>query len=227
MVLEYTEKLFAEFLKQERISFEYEPQDLNPTHPDFKFEVGGLKYLVEIEDIEVSTEQAVNFQGLLKSGSSVYSINRQLLHKQIKRKIDSASDQLKLHAADFDQLIILIGHRSPLINIDSSNIFAAMTGDDYLSIALKPLPDSGIAAVEVSHRVNGAFRFNSSDSGEMQTRHKYISAVGFVERFRDLDSMMLRLNLISNSLGNKPLSPTALIGTRVKTSIPDIKFQDI
>lgn len=179
-----TELLFEAYLGERGISFEYEPFGSGETNPDYRFEKDGVRVLVEVKELEETPFDKALRTGLERHGEHIsFSLDPRDFHNILRRRIDSASKQLKPHENDADCLLILLGKKDPgYQEISTDVLFYTMYGDIYLSFPMDP--NTGIAGEAQSClKVDGALRKNRPGTGAMYSPHQYISAVGTVQEF--------------------------------------------
>src|SRR5687767_7171729 len=124
-----TDEQFELYLQQRGIkAFEYEPYGSQDKNPDYLVKTKNAKILVEVKELEkLPLDRAA--QGDLKT-LKTFTLDPRVEYDILRRRIDSASKQLKPHSANVDYTIIILGKKDGFdISIDT--LFYAMFGDPY------------------------------------------------------------------------------------------------
>lgn len=216
MKSEPTREKFEKWLHESQIDFEYEPFGNNQKNPDYSFKFDGKSYLVEVKDL-------IGLEGIfnppIRQGVA-FSIDQEKLCRKIKSRISKAAEQLKAHKEEFNFLLVVIGETGPIPIVENRSVFNAMFGSDYLSIPIDPVSKAAvIGKATLQRRTNGQLRYNKRLEGllTMDTRHSYLSGVGYFEF-----TTPIKLSIISNVLGEKPITMNDLKLGAVNIEVPKI-----
>jgi len=173
--------MFESYLRQRGISFKYEPFGDANKNPDYLVRANGKKILFEVKEIEKLPFDIAS-EGSLKTGKA-FGLNPVVEYNLLRRRIDTASKQLKPYTDQVDYSIIILGKKDGF-GIDIDALFYAMFGDPYISIPIDPSTGGGsMEKSTLEMKVTGSFRKNRPQTKMMYSLHNYVSAVGLIKSF--------------------------------------------
>lgn len=173
-----TDLMLENYLQQEQIPFQYEPfgdREQGTRSPDYMFEKVGKKILVENKELEQTlldkvipnTAQSLNLQGGLNL---------------LRRRVDSASKQLKPYQKKVDYCVVLLGKKQGF-PIGITDLFWALYGNPVIRVPIDTITGRPLRKGYTDLTAMGALRKNHPDTGEMIYVHDYISGVGLITSF--------------------------------------------
>jgi hypothetical protein len=181
MIKTSTDLLLEKYFEQETIRFTPEPynsKQANHRNPDYLIYKAGRKILIENKEI-------VSFF-LDKATKYVQTHDPHIYFDVLRRRIDSASAQLKPYQNDVDHCIILLGKKAGF-PLKLNDVFYAMYGDPVIRIPIRVKEGTSVEKPYFDMKTLGALRKNKPESKEMIAVHDYISGVGLIKSFNGQD----------------------------------------
>lgn len=173
-----TDMWFENYLKQEGISFKYEPYgNSSGKSPDYLFEKAGKKILIENKEIEKTPFD--------NATTGVQMLDPTLYFNLLRNRIDKASRQLKPYKDDVDFCVVILGKVSGF-PIFFRDLFWAMYGNPIIRVQINTNTNKVREKPYLDLTMTGSMRKNHPTTKQFRAVHDYVSAVGLIKAFKGL-----------------------------------------
>lgn len=194
------------YLAQQRLSFTFEPFGTASKNPDYLFKKGDKAIIIECKEIE---------KVLLDNVTGFGSFDVMATANKLKKRINTATTQIKPHSSNADYSIILLG-KTQGYDLGTQDVYWAMFGAPVIRVPIDLSNGRPLKEPYSDLTVRGEFRKNKPGTREMIFPHSYISGVGIIREFNGFTHYFRKVH---NRLADERINRKAPFREQLKLSL--------